>query len=160
MPNPAARDLLRNARSPWRMKLYYLAKLPSLVWWGVRVEELCHERCRTTIPFRWRTQNPFRSIYFAALSGAAELSTGMLASLAIAGRGRVSMLITHLEAEYVKKATGKVTFTCEQGAEIMAAANEAIASGESRSIRAQTVGAMADGTVVARFAFTWSFRAK
>jgi hypothetical protein len=160
MPNPAARDLIRNARSPWRMKLFYLTKLPTLVWWGVRITELCHERCQTSLPFRWRTQNPFRSIYFAALSGAAELSTGMLASLAIAGRGEVSMLITKAEAEYVKKATGPVTFTCQQGTEIMAAANEAITSGKPRTIRAESVGCLADGTVVARFWFTWSFRKK
>ena len=73
-----------------------LVKLPSAVFWRLKVKKLDPSSCEVTIPYFWRTQNPFKSIYFAALAGAAELSTGALCQLAIAGKGSFSMLVVDL----------------------------------------------------------------
>ena len=117
------------------------------------------ERCETQIRYGWRNTNPFRSMYFAAQSMAAELSTGALAMLAVEAAPRsVAMLITGMEVTFGKKATGLVTFTCEDGTEIFAAVRETLETGEPAVAEAATVGRMADGTEVSRFVFKWSFK--
>lgn len=157
---PAVKSLLNNFNTPWKMRWYFLQKLPSLYFWGIRIKEINHQTAKVTIPFSWRTQNPFRSTYFAALSGAAELSTGTLALLGIAGRERVSMLVIQVEAQYFKKADAVVTFTCEQGEAITAAIDRAIATGESQQFVATTTGRLPNGEVACQMRITWSFKAK
>ncbi len=156
----AAVDRIRKRMlSPFLMPAFMLVKLPLGLISGMRVRELEPERCATTIPYRWLTTNPFRSMYFAAQSMAAELSTGALALLAVELAPRpVAMLIVGLEAEFSKKADRLVTFTCEEGDKIFAAVRDAVATGEPATVRVETVGRMDDGTEVSRFHFTWSFK--
>lgn len=70
--------LLAEMSSPWKLRLWMMAKLPLAWLAGLRMEELTADRCRISVPYRWLSQNPFRSTYFAALSMAAEMSTGAL----------------------------------------------------------------------------------
>ena len=95
-----------------------LFKLPTAVFWRLKMVHLDGEKCLVSIPYFWRSQNPFKSIYFAALAGAAELSTGALCQLALVGKGAFSMLVVDFRAEFSKKANTKTTFSCEQGAEV------------------------------------------
>src|SRR6476469_6351731 len=96
-----------------KANLFLLRKLPAAFFSGVRIEGATAERCTTFVPYTWRTQNPFRSTYFACLSMAAELSTGALAMAAVYGRKpALSFLITGLEGQFHKKATSKTRFTC------------------------------------------------
>jgi len=157
---PQVQRMLGTFRSTWKMRLYFLYKLPTLWFWGVRIARVDHNQTAVQIPFSWRTQNPFRSIYFAAQAGAAELSTGMLAMIAIEGRGRISMLITGMEASYSKKATSRVTFHCNAGMAIRKTVQEALDTGEGQTITVETTGIQEDGTEVARMRFTWSFKVK
>jgi uncharacterized protein DUF4442 len=159
-PTSAAK-LRRRMLSPLLMRGFFLAKLPLALIAGLRVRELDAERCVTTVPYGWRTTNPFRSTYFAALSMAAELSTGALAMTAVRLAPRpVSMLITGMNAEFGKKATGLTSFTCEDGAKLSAAVDRTVATGEPVAVEAATVGTAPDGNVVARFTFTWSFKVR
>jgi len=145
--------------SPFTMKLYFLAKLPLALIAGLKVRELTPQHCAVTVPYGWRTQNPFRSTYFAAQSMAAELSTGALALQAVrSAPSSVAMLIVDLEATFGKKATALSTFTCEGGDIITAAVEETLRTGEPATAVVSTVGRMADGTEVSRFQFTWSFK--
>jgi uncharacterized protein DUF4442 len=159
-PSTSAADKLRSRmRNPWLMRLYMLAKLPLALIAGVRVRELDRERCVVTIPYGWRTTNPFRSTYFAALSMAAEMSTGALSMAVVqSAPAPVAMLIVNLEASFEKKATALTTFTCEDGAKAISAVEETLRTGEPATARLESVGRMPDGTEVARFAFTWSFK--
>ena len=85
--------------------------------------------------------NPFKSMYFAAQSMAAELSTGALAMLAVdLAPQSVALLITGLETTFGKKATGVVTFTCEDGEKIFAAVRETQETGEAATTQATTCG--------------------
>jgi hypothetical protein len=155
----AADKLRRRMTSPWMLRGYFLAKLPLALFAGLRVRELDSERCVTSVPYAWRTTNPFRSTYFAAQSMAAELSTGALAMMAVELAPQpVAMLITNLEAAFEKKANALATFTCEDGAKAFAAVAETTRTGEPATARMETVGRLPDGTVVSRFAFTWSFK--
>ncbi len=140
---------------------WMLAKLPAALWCGVRLHRLDEMGCTTSVPYGWRSQNPFRSTYFAAQAMAAELSTGALVLLAVEDAGMpISTLILDIHGTFGKKATRRVTFRCDAGAEIFAAVAEARATGEARVVSVETVGTMDDGTETSRFRFTWSMKAK
>ena len=136
-----------------------LLKLPSAVFWKLKVKSLTEEKCEVTIPFTWRTQNPFKSIYFAAMAGAAELSTGALCQLSMAGKGNFSMLVVDFRAEYHKKANQKITFTCSQGLELAKLINK-LQPGETGTLTMVATGTDIQGQTVAKFYVTWSFKRK
>ena len=154
-------DFLKLANHPFKFGMYLFYRLPAAFFSGVRVREIDEEKCITSVPFKWLTQNPFRSTYFASLAMAAEMSTGTLALSNVYKRTPpVSMLLTKMEAAYFKKATKIIFFTCEQGIEIASIVSEAIQTGEGKSIVAKSTGRNTNGDIVAEFLFTWSFRSK
>ncbi len=149
----------RRMRNPFLTAGFMLFKMPLGLFAGLRVREVDTERCETTVPYGWRSTNPFRSIYFAAQSMAAELSTGAMAMLAVElAPAPVAMLITGLEASFTKKATARTTFSCEEGAKVCGAVRETSETGEPAAARVGTIGRMPDGTEVSRFVFEWSFK--
>lgn len=149
----------RRMLNPLLLRLYFLLKLPLALAAGVRLRALEPQRCEASVPYGWRSTNPFRSTYFAALAMAAELSTGALTLLAVrSAPASIAMLITHMEASYGKKATGTVIFTCEEGGRVFEAVAETLRTGEPAAARVRTVGRMATGEVAAEFTFTWSVK--
>jgi len=138
-----------------------MSKLPAAYLSGVRVRYADETKAVVTVPYKWFTTNPFKSTYFACLSMAAEMSTGLLA-MAHTYRQHppISMLIIKTEGNFIKKATGLTTFTCEDGLAIQHIIKEAMSSGKSTSIGARSVGKDKNGDVVAEFTFTWSFKIK
>src|SRR3954468_17973324 len=94
---PAAEAVRRRMLNPFLLRGFFLAKLPLALAAGLKVRELDAGRCVTSVSYGWRTTNPFRSTYFAALSMAAELSTGALSLLATELAGEpVALLIVNL----------------------------------------------------------------
>ncbi len=157
--SPSAEATRRRMLNPFLLRGFFLAKLPLALMAGLKVRELDEQRCVTSVPYGWWTTNPFRSTYFAALSMAAELSTGGLALLATELAGEpVALLIVNLTASFGKKATALTTFTCEDGAKAFAAVAATVATGEPATATLESVGRLPDGTEVARFTFTWSFK--
>lgn len=157
---PAA-DVIRLFRHPVKFRLFLLAKLPAAFFSGVRIKEIDEHHCAATIPFKWLTQNPFRSTYFASLSMAAELSTGALAMVhGFWRKPPVSMLVVKVDSTYLKKATGRTTFVCNDGDTMRATIESAIESGEGKVFVARSTGSNAAGEVVAEFQITWSVKAK
>jgi len=147
--------------SPFKFKMFLLSKLPSAYFSGVRIKSIDENKCEVTVPFKWFSQNPFRSTYFACLSMAAEMSTGALALGHLYKRNpAVSMLVVKTEGEYFKKAVDKTTFVCEAGDEINKMIEESVATGESRTVRAKSIGKNKAGELVAEFYITWSFKSK
>jgi Domain of unknown function (DUF4442) len=160
MSNHAA-DFIQLVKHPFKFRLFLFSKLPAAFFSGVRVKEMDESKCIVSVPFKWLTQNPFRSTYFASLSMAAEMSTGALALAQIYKRNPpVSMLVVKVESEYFKKATDKTYFTCNDGQLFYNAVEESIATGEGRTIRAKSIGVNDKSEVVAEFYITWSFKAK
>lgn len=141
--------------------MFLFTKLPAAYIAGVRVREVDEKKCVATVPYKWLSQNPFRSTYFACLSMAAEMSTGALAMAHLYKiNPPVSMLVVKVDSEYFKKATGRTSFICEDGELFQKAVAETIATGEPRTVKAKSVGTNANGEIVAEFFITWSFRAK
>ena len=146
-------------KHPVKFRMFLFSKLPAALFSGVSLKYVDEEKCEVMVPFKWFTRNPFRSTYFACLSMAAEMSTGILAMANVYGRKpRVSMLVLKVNGTYKKKATGKTIFTCHQGLEIKQAVEDALASGEGRAIQLTSVGKNEEGQVVAEFEIVWSFK--
>jgi hypothetical protein len=155
---PAERFLPSLAR-PWLMRAFMLRRLPMALVAGLRIPEVSRRRCVVTVPYGWRTTNPFQSTYFAALAMAAELSTGALALLATrSAPAPAAMLLVAIEATFGKKATALTTFTCEDGDAIFAAVAQTLADGEPATVRANSIGRAPGGAEVARFTCAWSFK--
>jgi hypothetical protein len=92
---------------------------------------------------------------------AAEMSTGVLAMAQVYNRQpAVSMLVTGLNGQFYKKATGTTVFTCVQGDDIREAVEKAIATGEGQTITALAEGRDAGNERIAAFQITWSFKRK
>lgn len=157
----ASNEFLQLVRHPLKFRMFLFYKLPAAFFSGVRVRYIDADKCVTTVPFKWLTQNPFRSTYFASLAMAAEMSTGVL-SLAHLHKLKppVSMLVVKLESNYFKKAVGRTTFTCVDGSLIQQTIARSIETGESHSINAKSIGTNDKGDVVAEFFVTWSFKRK
>lgn len=162
--NPHFKKFVQQITNPLLQRLYMLGKLPAVWFMGARIQSITPEAAQVTLPYGWRSKNPFRSTYFAAQAAAAELSTGILVAAHIQGRGKISMLVTHMEADFVKKATDKTVFVCDQGQDIVQAIQQTLATGEGQSFSLQAKGiqTLADGTplVVSSFMFEWSIKAK
>lgn len=150
----------RDIQNPLKLRLFMLRSLPMAYLAGLRVRELTLEQATVTVPFKYLTKNPFRSIYFACLSMAAEMASGILALMYSRSGPPVSMLVTGLEAGFTKKAVGLIRFTSAAGGQIGQAIAESRATGEGRTVRCTSIGTDAAGDVVATFHITWSFRAK
>ena len=86
---------------PVKFRMFLFSKLPSAFFSGVRVKTLDENRAVVTVPYKWFSQNPFRSTYFACLAMAAEMSTGLLGLMHSYKREpAISMLVVGLEAKY------------------------------------------------------------
>ncbi len=154
-------EFIQLIRHPVKFPVFLFRKLPSAYFSGVRVQSIDENSAMVTVPYKWFSQNPFRSTYFACLAMAAEMSTGLLAMMHTYKRTpAVSMLVVGLEASYHKKATGKTTFICEAGSHINALIEEAISTGEGKTIRTTSTGVNDKGELVAEFFITWSFKSK
>ncbi|RPA67184.1 DUF4442 domain-containing protein [Cyclobacteriaceae bacterium YHN15] len=157
--NPKAKQYQKRMSNPFIFWWAMFFKLPSAVFWRLKINSISEEKCEVTIPYFWRSQNPFQSIYFAAMAGAAELSTGALCQLSMAGKGKFSMLVVDFRAEYHKKANQKITFTCNQGKELNELINE-LKPEETAKLTMVSTGTNPQGEVVAKFYVTWSFKRK
>jgi hypothetical protein len=148
-------------RHPVKFGFFLFSKLPSAFFSGVRVKFIDEWKTQVTVPYKWFSQNPFSSTYFACLAMAAEMSTGLLAMMhTYKSSPQISMLVIGLEAKYFKKATGLTTFTCEDGGGINSTIQDSISSGEGRIFKAKSVGKNLEGELVAEFHITWSFKSK
>ncbi|MEO9209595.1 MAG: DUF4442 domain-containing protein [Ginsengibacter sp.] len=152
-------SFLKIVNHPFKFRLYLLQKLPAAFFSGIRIVECTDEKCVTSVPFKWLTQNPFKSTYFASLSMAAEMSTGaLILNFLYERKPAISSLVVKMEALYFKKATGITYFTCVEGKVIKDAVNEAGRSGEGVTVSIKTIGKNKEGDDVAEFLFTWSLK--
>ncbi len=158
--SPQAAAFRRQVLSPLKLRLFMLRKLPLAWLAGLRLTALTPEAATVTVRYKYLTQNPFRSIYFAALAMAGELASGIQAMMQVQAGGPVSMLVVGMEADFSKKAMGLIAFTCPDGAAIAQAVARSRATGEGRTVVCTSTGRDEAGAVVAVFRITWSFRAK
>lgn len=161
MTTPNMEKFLKIMKSPFKMGYFMFTKLPSAFFSGVRVKDISPSSAEVTVPFKWFSQNPFRSTYFACQSMAAEMSTGLLAMMHIYERTpAVSMLVLHVNGRFLKKATGVTTFICDEGDRIRAAVEQAVATGEGVTVDVVSKGLNEKGELVSAFDIRWTFKSK
>ena len=140
---------------------FLLFKLPSAFICGVRVKEITFNRCIVSVKHRWINQNPFNSMYFAVQAMAAELTTGALVMLHIQESAKnIGMLVLSNTSVYTKKATGRITFVCENGNEIQLAIKNTIETGQSQTFWLKSVGTNEKGEQVSEMNFEWTIKLK
>ncbi len=140
---------------------FLLFKLPSAFICGVRVKEITFNRCIVSVKHRWINQNPFNSMYFAVQAMAAELTTGALVMLHIQESAKnIGMLVLSNTSVFTKKATGRITFVCENGNEIQSAIKNTIETGQSQTFWLKSVGTNEKGEQVSEMNFEWTIKLK
>ncbi|PIB32731.1 DUF4442 domain-containing protein [Maribacter sp. 4G9] len=149
------------AVSTSKFNTFTFFKLPSAWWCGVRLRHLDQQKAVVTVKHKWFNQNPFNSMFWAVQGMAAELSTGAMMIDQINATGKkISMLVANNKANFSKKATGKITFTCEDGHLIKEALEKTMATGEGQTVWMKSVGVNTDGVVVSTFEFEWTVKLK
>ena len=145
--------------TPFTFRLMMLKVLPLAFFAGLRLHHVDDNSCTVRLKYGYLTQNPFRSIYFAALAMAAEMCSGLPALLYLR-RSKVnsSMLVTEMSSVYHKKAVGTITFKFEEVPALQAAIREAVDTPDGRTFDAVSKGYNEQGDCVATFTVRWSFR--
>ncbi|MBA2747057.1 MAG: thioesterase [Flavisolibacter sp.] len=148
-------------RNPLKFRFFLLKNLPAAYFSGLKLNDAGENRCEVSIPYKWFTRNPFRSTYFACLSMAAEMTTGILAMGHTYGQvPKISMLVVAIEGNFHKRAVGITKFICEAGREIGDSIDLAKVTGVAQTVRAISSGYNDKGELVAEFWITWSFKQK
>ena len=140
--------------NPFYKKLFLFTKLPSAFFSGVNLISLDENVCTVSVPYKWFSQNPFKSTYFACLAMAAEMSTGLFAfGHTYKSTPQVSMLVGNMQGTFTKKAKGKTIFTCSDGLQIAQTIQAAKDTGESQTITTKAIGKNESEEIVASFEF-------
>ena len=144
-----------------KLNSFLFLKLPSAFICGVRVKEINDEVCKATVTHRWINQNPFNSMYFAVQAMAAELTTGALVMNEIQrSKAKISMLVANNKSSFSKKATGKITFICNDGSIVKEGILKAIESGEGQTFWLKSIGYNQENIQVSEMHFEWTVKVK
>ena len=147
--------------TPFKLNAFTFFKLPSAFWSGVRVKQITSENCKVSVKYSWFNQNPFKSMYFAVQAMAAEFTTGALVMYHIKSSGKnISMLVAQNKAVFTKKATGKITFACNQGKEIAECIENAIRTNEGQTIWLTSIGINDNGEQVSEMQCQWTIKSR
>jgi hypothetical protein len=156
------RQLLPDAlRQTWYLRYFGLTRIPLLFYVRPSVVEQTARRVVIRIPLNRRTRNHQGSMYFAALAIGADCSAGLLAVQLIAQQTKnISFIFKDFNAEFYRRATADVYFSCDQGEAIAELVENAGASEQRFELpltATATVPAENDEPV-ARFRLTLSLK--
>ena len=153
--------MIKKLQSGGWFRLFLFKSLPAAFFSGIRLDSLSEESSVVSIRYSWFSQNPFRSIYFACLGMAAEMSSGILSLIhTIHISPGVSMLVLSMKADFHKKAVGKIRFECNDGNLIKIAVAAAIETQMGQTCVTHSQGFDDKGNCVAEFYITWTFKQK
>jgi hypothetical protein len=143
----------------FRLTLYKILPMGWLS--GMKVKELDEQKCVITVPYKRWNKNPFKSTFWAVLGMAAEMSSGAILTMYTYKQSpSIAMFVLSCEGNFVKKATGITTFTCNDSALIKSSIDKAITSGEAVIIPTTMDGKNDQGELVASFIFNWSIKVR
>ncbi len=147
--------------SPLKFKLFLISKLPMAWIAGLKKLDLTPERAVVGVKYSYWTQNPFKSMYFAVMAMAAELSTGLLVLSQVHKSGKnISTLVYKMQADFNKKAVGKIRFICDDGSIVQGVIQKAIDTREGQTLEMTSIGYNENNEQVAKFVITWSMKVK
>ena len=149
----------KNFKKSWKFRLHLFSILPMGYLSGMKIKELDLEKCHVEVPYKWLNKNPFKSTFWAVLGMAAEMSSGALVLLYTYNqKPSISMLVSKTEGVFLKKATGKTSFICNDGDLVKKAIIKTIKTGEGVEIETNMVGYNKKNEEIAKFKFYWSVK--
>jgi hypothetical protein len=152
------KEFLEFANS-WKFKIYLFFKIPIAFLSGVRIVHINDKKAVVSLPYKWLSQNPFHSIYFACQAMAGEMSTGLLIMNAIhQSNASIAMLVVELKMNFYKKADVKIHFECDQGDMVLDKVNEAITTGLPVMIDLKAVSKNNKGEEISSIEVKWSIK--
>ncbi len=147
--------------TPRKLNTFLMFKLPAAYFTGVRTKYIDDSKCIVKVKHRWINQNPFKSMFWAVQGMAAELTTGALVMKKIKESGKnISMLVANNNANFSKKATGRISFECKEGHLIDEAISNSVATGEGQTVWLNAIGKNAEGIEVSNFNFEWTLKVR
>lgn len=112
-----------------KMRLFTMTKIPLVAWLRPRVVDLTADRCEILIPLSRRSSNHLGAMYFGALCTGADVAGGLAVMNGIGRSGhRIDFVFKDLNARFLKRAHGDVTFICEDGAKLSGLLKAAVES--------------------------------
>ena len=149
--------LAKTLLTPWKLRLWMLKKLPMALLTGMIIVELTEEQCKVRVRDHWWLRNPFRSVYWAVQSMAAELSTGALLYAHVSGT-QVQFILVEMRAKFYKKLRGKSFYFCPAGLEISKEIEALQNTSEARTVIIPATALNGSEEIVAQFEFYWQLR--
>ncbi len=111
------------------LRYFGLTRIPLLYYVRPSVVEQTDRRVVIRIPLNRRTRNHHGSMYFAALAMGADVAVGLLAVKLIGQQDKkVSFIFKDFNAEFYRRATADVYFSCDQGEQISELVRNAISN--------------------------------
>jgi hypothetical protein len=108
-----------NIRNTLYLRYFGFTKIPLLFYVRPSVVEKSDERVVIKIPLNRKSKNHQGSMYFAALTMGADCAAGLLAvELINRQKENISFIFKEFNAEFYRRATADVFFSCDQGNEI------------------------------------------
>ena len=143
------------------MRLFALTKIPLLLFCSPSVKEWADDACAVGIALRRRTRNHLKSMYFGTLAVGADMAAGLLVQRHIMkSRRPLGLIFKGVEATFLRRATGDVTFRSDQGVVVAALVRRAIALGHRVEDTVDVVATTSDGLVAAHFRLLISLKLK
>jgi hypothetical protein len=141
-----------------KFRAFAAMSMPTAWFAGLRMDKLDNESCVTSLPGGWRTQNPFKTMYWAVQGMGAELATGAAPfAMSRSMPEKLRMFVVGTEAKFVKRAKGRITFTCNDVNAAREAIEESMKSGEPVECDFVSIGTDSSGDIVSEWIFKWNF---
>ena len=141
-----------------RFRFFTVLTMPAAWFAGLRLDNIDDRACCTSLPGGWRTQNPFKTMYWAVQGMGAELATGAVPfAISRSMSEKLRMFVVGTEAKFVKRAKGRIKFTCDEVMKAREAIEESMKPGEPIEIDLRSVGRDDSGEVVSEWIFRWNF---
>ena len=150
-------DEYKSLRGRLKFGIFTALSMPAAWFSGLRMDEIDDQVCVTSLPGGWRTQNPFKTMYWAVQGMGAELATGA-APFAISRSmdERLRMFVVGTEAKFIKRAKGRITFTCNDVPKARLAIEDSFETGKATEVDLISQGKDSSGDVVSEWVFRWN----
>jgi len=154
-------QLQQQMLSPFKFGLFKIFNIPLAYLAGVNLIKLTEEFSESSVKYKYLNTNPFKSMYFAVLAMAAELSTGSLALFSIAKHEEsIAVLVVSSKGTFIKKAIGNIRFECKNGLDFKNKIAECVRLQEPVIVLAKSVGYNQKNEIVCEYEFEWSFKVR
>ena len=143
---------------PVKFRLFSLVSMPTARFAGLRMDHLDDSSCVTSIPGGWRSQNPFKTMYWAVQGMGAELATGAAPfAMSRSMPEKLRMFVVGTDASFTKRARGRISFSCEDVSAARKAIELSASTGEPVECDMRSVGIDSSGDIVSEWVFKWNF---